>query len=41
MDCIDLSYGFFLVRFYSKEDLEKVVKRGPWFIEDHFLSLKP
>ena len=41
MDCIDLSYGFFLVRFYSKEDLERVVKRGPWFIEDHFLSLKP
>ena len=40
MDCIDLSYGFFLVRFYSKEDLERVVKRGPWFIEDHFLSLR-
>ena len=41
MDCIDLSYGFFLVRFYSKEDLERVIKRGPWFIEDHFLSLRP
>ena len=40
MDCIDLSYDFFLVRFYSKEDLERVVKRGPWFIEDHFLSLR-
>nr|POF06076.1 uncharacterized protein CFP56_38217 [Quercus suber] len=41
MDCIDLSYGFFLVRFYSKEDLERVIKRGPWFIGDHFLSLRP
>ncbi|XP_023873886.2 uncharacterized protein LOC111986484 [Quercus suber] len=41
MDCIDLAYGFFLVRFYSKEDLEMVIKRGPWFIRDHFLSLRP
>ena len=41
MDCIDLTYGFFLVRFYSKDDLEKVIKRGPWFIGDHFLSLRP
>ncbi|KAK9992831.1 hypothetical protein SO802_022534 [Lithocarpus litseifolius] len=29
------------VRFYSKEDLERVIKRGPWFIGDHFLSLRP
>nr|POF24545.1 uncharacterized protein CFP56_76168 [Quercus suber] len=41
MDCIDLSYGFFLVRFFSKEDLERVIKRGPRFIGDHFLSLRP
>ena len=41
MNCIDLSYGFFLVKFYSKEDLERVIKRGPWFIGDHFLSLRP
>ena len=41
MDFIDLSYGFFLVRFYSKEDIERVIKRGPWFIGDHFLSLRP
>ena len=40
MDCIDFSYGFFLVRFYSKDDLERVIKRGPWFIRDHFLSLR-
>ena len=41
MDCIDLSYGFFLVRFFTKDDLERVIKRGPWFIGDHFLSLRP
>ncbi|XP_075654038.1 uncharacterized protein LOC142624363 [Castanea sativa] len=41
MDCINLSYGFFLVRVYSKEDLERVIKRSPWFIGDHFLSLRP
>ena len=41
MDCIDLSYGFFLVRFFSKEDLERVIKRGLWFIGGHFLSLRP
>ena len=41
MDCVDLTYGFFLVRFYSKEDLENVLKKGPWFIGDHFLSLRP
>nr|POE58473.1 hypothetical protein CFP56_29536 [Quercus suber] len=29
MDCIDLTYGFILVKFYSKEDLENVIKRGP------------
>ena len=41
MDCVDLTYGFFLVRFYSKEDLENVIKKGPWFIGDNFLSLRP
>nr|POF02338.1 hypothetical protein CFP56_31232 [Quercus suber] len=29
------------VRLYSKEDLEMVIKRGPWFVGDHFLSLRP
>ena len=28
MNCIDLTYGFFLVRFYSKEDLDNVIKKG-------------
>lgn len=41
LDCVNLTYGFFLVRFYAKDDLEKVIKKGPWFIGDHFLSLRP
>nr|XP_023881793.1 uncharacterized protein LOC111994167 [Quercus suber]POE73841.1 uncharacterized protein CFP56_26818 [Quercus suber] len=41
MDVVDLSHGFFLVRFFSKEDLNSVLRRGPWFLGDHFLSLRP
>ena len=41
MDGVDLSYGFFLIWFYSKEDLSDVLKQGPWFVGDHFLSLRP
>nr|POE89018.1 hypothetical protein CFP56_47319 [Quercus suber] len=41
MDCVDLGYGFFLVRFFSKEDLDSVLMKGPWFIGDHFLSIRP
>nr|POF16659.1 uncharacterized protein CFP56_73585 [Quercus suber] len=33
--------GKTVVRFFSKEDLERVIKRGLWFIGDHFLSLRP
>nr|POE51982.1 hypothetical protein CFP56_76578 [Quercus suber] len=40
MDCVDLTYGFFFVRFYFKEDLDSVIKKGPWFIGDHFLFLR-
>lgn len=41
MDCVDLTYSFFLVRFYSDEDLDHVIQKGLWFIEEHFLSLRP
>ena len=41
MDCVDLTHGFFLVRFYAKEDLDAVLDKGPWFIGDIFLSLRP
>lgn len=41
MDVVVLSHGFFLVRFYSKDDLNSILRRGPWFLGDHFLSLRP
>uniref|UniRef100_A0A2N9FS20 CCHC-type domain-containing protein n=1 Tax=Fagus sylvatica TaxID=28930 RepID=A0A2N9FS20_FAGSY len=39
--CVDLGYGFFLVRFESKDDFESILKGRPWFIGDHFLSVRP
>ena len=41
MDCVNLGNGFFLVRLSLKEDFENVLKKGPWFIGGHFLSLRP
>uniref|UniRef100_A0A2N9G3W3 CCHC-type domain-containing protein n=1 Tax=Fagus sylvatica TaxID=28930 RepID=A0A2N9G3W3_FAGSY len=39
--CVDLGLGFFLIRFETKEGFEEVLKGGPWFIGEHFLSLRP
>ena len=41
LDCVDLEQGFFLTRFYLKEDYEATLRRGPWFIGEHFLSIRP
>lgn len=41
MDCVDLGCDFFLMRFSLKEDHDLVLKKGPWFIGEHFLSIKP
>nr|POE44775.1 hypothetical protein CFP56_75157 [Quercus suber] len=41
LDCVDLEHEFFLTRFYLKEDFEATLKRGPWFIGEHFLSIRP
>ena len=41
LDCVDLGNGFFLTRFYLREDFETVLKRGLWFINEHFLSIRP
>lgn len=35
-----LEKDFFLVRFSQKEDYEKVLKDGPWFIREHYLSIR-
>nr|POE60794.1 uncharacterized protein CFP56_44005 [Quercus suber] len=41
LDCVDLGNDFFLTRFLAKEDMEAVLRRGPWFIGEHFLSIRP
>lgn len=41
LDCVDLEHGFFLTRFYLKEDYETTLRRGPWFIGGHFPSIRP
>lgn len=39
-DCVSLGYDFFLIRFAQKKDYEAVLKKGPWFIGEHFVSIR-
>ena len=41
IDCVDFGKEFFLVRFSVKEDCEVVLRNGPWFIGENFLSIRP
>ena len=41
IDCVDLECDYFLIRFYLKEDHDTVLIKGPWFIGEHFLSIRP
>lgn len=41
IDCIDLGKDYFLIRFSLLEDHDSVLKKGPWFIGDHFLAIHP
>ena len=41
LDCVRLGYDFFLIRFAQKDDYEAVLKKGLWFISEHFLSIRP
>lgn len=41
LDCVDLGHGFFLTRFSLREDYEATLRRGPWFIGEHFLFIRP
>ena len=40
MDCVDLGCDFFLMRFSLREDHALVLKKGLWFIGEHFLSIR-
>ncbi|KAK9991782.1 hypothetical protein SO802_026767 [Lithocarpus litseifolius] len=41
LDCVDLGHRFFLTRLSLGEDYENVLRKGLWFIGDHFLSIRP
>lgn len=41
LDCVDLGHGFFLTRLSLGEDYKNVLRKGPWFIGEHFLSIRP
>nr|POE81054.1 uncharacterized protein CFP56_55205 [Quercus suber] len=41
LDCVDLDCEFYLIRFSLREDHDLVLKNGPWFIGEHFLSVRP
>ena len=41
LDCVDLGKEFYLVRFSFEEDHASVLEKGPWFIGENFLSIRP
>nr|POE98606.1 hypothetical protein CFP56_78125 [Quercus suber] len=41
MDRVNLRKHFFLIRFKSTEDYDKVLRGGPWFVGEHFLAIQP
>nr|POE93131.1 hypothetical protein CFP56_58935 [Quercus suber] len=41
MDCVNLGKDYFLIKFYCRDDYDKVLRGGPWFIGEHFLAIKP
>ena len=41
MDYVTLGKSFFLIRFSSSDDFDKVLQGGPWFIGEYFLAIQP
>ena len=40
MDCIDLGYDYYLVKFELVEDVDSILKGGPWFIGQQLLAIR-
>ena len=40
LDCIDLENDLYLIKFGLVKDYKKVLKGGPWFIEEHYLTIR-
>ena len=41
LEFVDLGKDFFLIRFGLAEDFNKVLRGGPWFIGEHYLTIRP
>ncbi|RYQ91692.1 hypothetical protein Ahy_B09g097685 isoform B [Arachis hypogaea] len=41
IEVIDIGNDFFIVKFFSQEDLDFVLTGGPWRIFDHYLTIRP
>ena len=41
LEFVDLGKDFFLIRFGLVEDFNKVLRGGPWFIGEHYLTIRP
>ena len=41
LDCVGRGQGYFLTRLSLKEDYENIHRKGPWFVGEHFLSIRP
>ncbi|XP_039052923.1 uncharacterized protein LOC120194792 [Hibiscus syriacus] len=39
-ECIDLSYGFYAIKFQNMVDRAKVLMEGPWKIMDHYITVQ-
>ena len=40
MDCIDFGFDYFLTKFELKEDVDSILKGGPWFVGRNFLAIR-
>ena len=40
MGVIDLKDGYFITRFTTEEDIQNILKGGPWFIVGHYLTIR-
>ncbi|KAK5838563.1 hypothetical protein PVK06_007294 [Gossypium arboreum] len=37
---MDIENGYFLVKFHSKEDYDKVLSQGPWIVFGQYLTVQ-
>ncbi|KAJ4830424.1 hypothetical protein Tsubulata_023054 [Turnera subulata] len=38
---LDLGQGCFLASLHQLEDVEKVIKKEPWMVQGHYLTIRP